>query len=180
MSATSRAVPIEANSSARATERLDTAAFLTAPPSPVRPPALKLVPLLRPEQPRRFVRVPTHAVGVHPEHREYPRASLKLPLRLRSVNSVLENFPISLVTRNISSTGVYFLCPKHIAPGTPIELEVVLISRPMGRGNVFIASRATVRRIEPAAVPNWYGIAVSFDDVRFDRDDGVPSSFPQF
>src|SRR5579863_2616042 len=63
-------------------------------------------------QPRRFTRVPTHAVGVHPEHREYPRATLKLPLRLRSVNSVPEEFPVTLVTRDISSTGVYFLCPK--------------------------------------------------------------------
>lgn len=180
MSATSHAVPIASSSTAAPSDRRGVTSFLAVAPSPVRPPALKVVPLLRPEQPRRFVRVPTHAVGVHPEHREYPRASLKLPLRLRCVNSVPENFPISLVTRNISSTGVYFLCPKHIAPGTPIELEVVLISRPMGRGNVVIASRATVRRIEPAAVPNWYGIAVSFDDVRFDRDDGVPSTFPEF
>jgi len=29
--------------------------------------------------------------GVHPEHREYPRATLKLPLRLRSVNNVPRN-----------------------------------------------------------------------------------------
>jgi PilZ domain len=176
MSATIRAIPVESDSSASLAERLAVPPPVMLP-SPARRPALKVTPLLRPEQPRRFVRVPTHAVGAHPEHREYPRAALGLPLRLRSVSSVAENFPISLVTRNISSTGAFFLCPKHIAVGAAIELEVVLVSRPMGRGNVVIASRATVRRVEPAAMPTWYGIAVSFDDVQFDRDDGVPSRF---
>ncbi|HUI53226.1 MAG TPA: PilZ domain-containing protein [Terriglobales bacterium] len=140
-------------------------------------PALKVLPLLRPESPRRFVRVPTHAVGVFPEHREYPRASLRLPLRLRSVNRIPEDFPITLVTRDISSTGVYFLCPKQIALNTPIELEIVLVSRPMGRGNVVIVTLAHVRRTEPAAMPGWHGIAASYDDVQFDRDDGIPSRF---
>ena len=65
-----------------------------------RVPALRVVPLLTDTQPRRFVRVPTHAVGVHPEHREYPRATLRLPLRLRSVNDILEQFPVTLVTRD--------------------------------------------------------------------------------
>jgi hypothetical protein len=137
-------------------------------------PALKVVPLLRPELPRRFTRVPTHAFGVYPEHREYPRATLRLPLRLRSVNHVAEEFPITLVTRDISSTGVYFLSPKPIAVGTPIELEIVLVSKPMGQGNVVIVTLAHVQRIEPAAVPRWHGIAASYDDVEFDRDDGIP------
>jgi len=175
MSATRRAIPIESDVPALG---VHLAVPLIVPSmSPVRPPALKVTPLLRPEQPRRFARVPTHAVGVHPEHREYPRASLNLPLRLRSVDSVPEKFPVSLVTRNISSTGVYFLCPKHISINTPIEIEVVLVSRPMGTGNVVVASRATVRRVEPAAMPGWYGVAVAFTDVEFDRDDGIPARF---
>jgi PilZ domain-containing protein len=140
-------------------------------------PALRVVPLLRNTQTRRFVRVPTHAVGVHPEHREYPRATLKLPLRLRSVNRIQEKFPVTLVTRDISSTGVYFLCPKRLEEGAPIELEIVLVSRPLGRGNVVVATMARVERAEPAAMPNWYGIAASFVDMQFDRDDGVPSRF---
>jgi hypothetical protein len=114
---------------------------------------------------------------VHPEHREYPRATLNLPLRLRSVDSVAEKYPVSLVTRDISSTGVYFLCPKHVAVDTPIELEIVLVSRPMGHGNVVIVSMAKVCRIEPAAMPGWYGVAVAFTDVQFDRDDGLPFRF---
>jgi hypothetical protein len=144
-------------------------------PSPA--PSLRVLPLLTDTQPRRFVRVPTHAVGVIPEHREYPRATLRLPLRLRSVDGSAEKFPITLVTRDISSTGVYFLCPKHLAASTAIELEIVLVSRPMGRGNVVAATRARVQRIEPAAMPGWFGIAASFDDLAFDRDDKLPPRF---
>jgi PilZ domain len=181
MSAMHRALRVDSVAANRATETPKPAAPaaaqpILAPPA-ARVPALRVVPLLAAPHPRRFVRVPTHAVGVHPEHREYPRASLRLPLRLRSVDKILEQFPITLVTRDISSTGVYFLCPKQVAVGVPIELEIVLVSRPMGRGNVVVATAARVRRIEPAAMPGWYGVAASFDDVEFDRDDRVPSRF---
>src|ERR1700681_2929217 len=94
------------------------------PDSATTAPALSCKPLLRPELPRRFVRVPTHAVGVHPEHRDYPRATLQLPLKLQAVNVVSESFPVTLVTRDISSTGVYFLCPKELRAGSSIELQI--------------------------------------------------------
>lgn len=138
-----------------------------------RAPALRPIPV-KAQAPRRFARVPTHAVGVHPEQREYPRATLKLPLKLRSVDSVPEEFPVTLVTRDISSTGVYFLCPKQLTLGASLELQIVLVSRPMGRGNVVLTTRAQVQRFEPASVPGWFGIAASFDDVEFDRDDCLP------
>src|SRR5215469_59564 len=140
-----------------------------------RVPSLRVMPLRPPSPIRRFALVPTHAFGVFPEQREYPRASLRLPLRLRSVNGCAEDFPITLVTRDISSSGVYFLCPRKLESETLIELEVVLVSRPLGRGNVVIVSQARVRRSEPAAMPGWYGIAASFDDLEFDRDDDIPA-----
>lgn len=143
-------------------------------------PALRCLPLLRPELPRRFIRVPTHAVGVHPEHREYPRASLNLPLKLQSVDGRPESYPVTLVTRDISSSGVSFLCPKELAIDAAIELQIVLVSRPLGQGNVVMACSARVRRIVPAAMPGWYATAVTFNDVQFDRDDFVPSRFEGF
>jgi hypothetical protein len=143
--------------------------------SPV--PALRVMPLLRGPQPRRFVRVPTHAVGVHSEQRECPRASLRLPLKLRSVGGVLEEYPVTLVTRDISSSGVFFLCPKSLPLETEIELDIVLVSRPLGYGNVVVSSKAHVKRVEPANMPGWFGIAVSFDDFAFDRDDNIPGRF---
>src|ERR1700730_3974376 len=177
MSATKRISPFEwwpAKPDAEAHEAaMGPQPLLEAP----RVPALRLAPFLVPSQPRRFVRVPTHAVGMHPEHREYPRATLNLPLRLRSAGGLPEEFPITLVTRDISSTGVYFLCPRYLSPGTSIELEIVLVSKPLGLGNVVVASIAHVCRAEAAAMPGWYGIAATFEDVQFDRDDRVPSRF---
>ena len=141
-------------------------------------PSLRVLPLLQHPEPRRFVRVPTHAVGVHTEHRECPRASLKLPLKLRSTAGVAEQFPITLVTRDISSSGVFFLCPKALAVGAEIELDIVLVSRPLGYGNVVVSSKARVTRTEPANMPGWYGIAAKFDDFGFDRDDRIPNWLP--
>jgi hypothetical protein len=140
-------------------------------------PTLRVMPLLKTPQPRQFVRVPTHAVGVHLEHRECPRASLRLPLKLRSVAGALEQYPISLVTRDMSSSGVYFLCPKGLIVGTTVELDIVLVCRPLGYGNVVVSSRAKVCRIEPANMPGWFGVAASFDDFAFDRDDNIPTRF---
>jgi hypothetical protein len=186
MSATNRSLPAEnwlGKSEAKAREATAGPQLL---PELQRTPALRVVPLLRTPPPRQFVRVPTHAVGVHPEHRENPRAKLKLPLRLRAVGGVAEEFPITLVMRNISSAGIYFLCPKPLAGGTTIEMEVVLVSKPLGCGSVVLSTLAHVCRSEAAAMPGWYGVAASFDDVVFERDDGQPlrfvkpSSFPQF
>lgn len=177
MGATNRAVPLKPSEAAeKSGEKLlqGRLSVASAGPIAVGSPALRVMPLLRPSQPRRFARVPTHAVGVFPEQREYPRATLRLPLRLRSVNGIAEDFPITLVTRDISSTGVFFLCPKRLEPNTAIELEIVLVSKPMGQGNVVVVTKARVKRTEPAAMPGWFGIAVSYDDVQFDRDDGAP------
>ena len=146
--------------------------------TPASVPILRVVPLLTKTHPKRFVRVPTHAIGVHTEQRENPRASLKLPLKLRSVDGLMEQYPVTLVTRNISSSGVFFLCPKLLGVGAEIELDIVLVSRPLGYGNVVVSSKAEVRRIEPAHMPGWYGIAASFDDFAFDRDVRIPGWLP--
>lgn len=183
MGATKRARPFESDEE-EPLEKLAAPAPAAVPAKeaspiavPERIPALRISPLLAPGRPRQFVRVPTHAVGVNQEQREYPRATLRLPLRLRSVNGVAEDFPVTLVTRDISSTGVFFLCPKELAVDVPIELEIVLVSRPLGRGSVVLATQARVQRAEPAATPGWFGIAASFADVKFDRDDSLPSRF---
>ncbi len=177
MSATKRVAPFDFWPAKSFAEAREPAVGPQPVPDKPRVPALRLAPLLIPGQPRRFARVPTHAVGVHPEQREYPRATLNLPLRLRAVCGVPEESPITLVTRDISSTGVYFLCPRLLTAGASIELEIVLVSKPLGLGNVVMATRAHVCRTEPAAMPGWYGVAASFDDVQFDRDDRVPSRF---
>ncbi len=126
---------------------------------------------------RGFARVPTHAVGVAQDRRAYPRAALSLPLRLKRVAGQRDPVPISLVTKNISSSGVYFLCPRWVEPGTPIELEVGLVERPLGRGSVRMTTAAHVVRIEPTETPGWHGLAATFDDITFQRDEPIPPRF---
>jgi hypothetical protein len=123
---------------------------------------------------KNFLRVPTHAISVAEDRRRSPRACLSLPLQLTSIEGCSEMAPVTLVTKNISSTGIYFLAPRSIAPGTAIELQVALIERPLGRGSVRLRTAAHVVRIEDCDVPGWSGFAASFDDIDFDRDDLVP------
>lgn len=123
-----------------------------------------------------FLRVPTHAISVAEDRRRSPRAHLSLPLQLVSIAGCAEGAPVTLVTKNISSSGIYFLAPRDIAPGTAIELQVSLVERPFGRGSVRLKTAAHIVRIEDCGVPGWYGFAASFDDIDFDRDDLLPSA----
>jgi hypothetical protein len=124
--------------------------------------------------PRRFARVPTHAIGVAQERRSYPRASLSLPMRLTRIGNLAEPIPVTLVTRNISSSGIYFLAPREIEPGTAIELEVALVERPLGQGRVQMCTAAHIVRGEETDVPGWRGYAATFDDFALQRDDVIP------
>lgn len=125
--------------------------------------------------PRQFARVPTHAVGVAHDRRNSPRAALCLPLRLTQVGGRVEPIAITLVTLNISSTGVYFLAPRWIEPGTAIEVEVALIERPLGQGSVHMRTGAHIVRSERTDTPGWRGYAATFDDIDFSRDDILPT-----
>lgn len=127
--------------------------------------------------PRRFARVPTHAVGVAEERRSNPRAKLALPLRLTRVGDMIEPVPVTLVTRNISSSGIYFLAPREIPAGTAIELEVALVERPCGMGRVQMCTAAHIVRAEEVDVPGWHGYAASFDDFALRRDDVLPQRY---
>jgi PilZ domain-containing protein len=127
--------------------------------------------------PRRIFLVPTHAVGLAFERRVSPRAALRLPLRLIAVDGQAERFPITLVTKNISSTGVFFLAPCEIQAGAAIEMEVGLLGRPLGQGSVHMRTAAHIVRIENADTPGWRGYAATFDDIAFRRDDSVPPRF---
>lgn len=127
--------------------------------------------------PRKFTRVPTHAIGVAAERRRYPRASLALPLRLTRIDGNAEPVPVTLVTRNISSSGIYFLAPRDMTPGTAIELEVALVERPAGFGSVQMYTAAHIVRAEDCDVQGWRGYAASFDDFALRRDDVIPMRF---
>jgi hypothetical protein len=127
--------------------------------------------------PRRFTRVPTHAIGVADERRRYPRASLCLPLRLTRIGDHVEPIPVTLVTRNISSSGVAFLAPRELKPDMAIELEVALVERPMGLGSVQMLTAAHIVRADETGIPGWWAYAASFDDFELQRDDCLPDYY---
>ena len=122
-------------------------------------------------QPRGINRVPTHTVGRADERRAYARARLSLPLRLERVGGQRHKQTYPLRTANISSSGLFFLSPVHIEAGTPVEIEVKLISEPVARATVHMSAIAHVVRTEPAEKPGWYGVAAAFDDIRYRRDE---------
>jgi hypothetical protein len=128
-------------------------------------------------KPKGISRVPTHAVRPVEERRAYARAKLSLPLRLKRVAGQREERQQSLRTTNISSSGVLFLWSQRIEPGTPIEIEVCLINRPLGKGTVRMMTEAHIVRVEPSSRPGWHALAACFDDVTFQRDEPLPARF---
>src|SRR3984893_6309248 len=128
-------------------------------------------------KPKGIARVPTHAVRPPEERRSYARAKLSLPLRVRRIAGQRDRLGEPLRTANISSSGVLFLCPQRIEPGTPIELEVCLVDRPLGRGTVRMKTEAHIVRAEPASRPGWHFLAAAFDDITFQREEPLPSRF---
>jgi hypothetical protein len=127
--------------------------------------------------PKGISRVPTHAVRPVKERRIHARAKLSLPLRLKRIAGRREHKHQTLHTTDISSSGVLFLCPQRIEPGTPVEIEVSLVARPLGRGSVKMMTEAHIVRAEPASKPGWHALAASFDDITFQRDEPLPTRF---
>jgi PilZ domain len=126
-------------------------------------------------RPRGIARVPTHTVGHARERRSYARANLSLPLCVRSVAGRAETAMAALSTQDISSSGILFLCPRRIEPGTPIEMEVTLVNNPMGGSTVRMRTQACVVRAETSVTPGWHALAAAFDDITFVRDEFMPA-----
>jgi PilZ domain len=124
-----------------------------------------------------FLNVPTHAVSVVGNRRSCARAFLRLPMRLTGVNGLDLEFPIPLETRDISASGVYFVTPQRIEPGTSISIEVALTDRPMGMGSVRMSTTARVVRVDEENRRGWFGLAALFDHYEFRRDESLPPRF---
>jgi hypothetical protein len=122
-------------------------------------------------------RIPTYAVGRAQERRRYIRVRLKIPLRVQRVAGQREIEERSLHTQDISSIGVYFLSPRLIEPGTPIELELLVVDHPFTHGTVRMRTEAHVVRADNTEQPGWHGLAAAFDDIRFLRDEDLPPRF---
>ena len=135
---------------------------------------LEAPPWVERARPRGIRRVPTHTVQVPNERRTYARAKMRLGLRLTRIAGQHPERHLQLHTQNISSSGVYFLCPVPLEPGTPINLEVALVERRYHRGSVRMVTEAHVVRVDRARINGMHGLAAMFDDISFHRDDPVP------
>jgi hypothetical protein len=124
-----------------------------------------------------MARVPTHAIPVPHERRTYPRARLRLPLKIVRIAGRRESEPQVLYTTNISSSGLYVRCPFELDPGTPVDLEVELVRRMAGRGIVHMLTQARVVRFDQDPKNAWHSVAFVFDDISFQRDDILPPRF---
>ena len=98
-------------------------------------------------------------------------------MRLTQVNGRAVGAPVTLVTRDISATGIYFLAPRRIEPGTAIEIEVALVERPMGQGTVRMSTAAHIIRAEESLTTGWHGLAARFDNFEVRRDEELPPRF---
>jgi hypothetical protein len=129
--------------------------------------------------------VPCFEFEVTENRRNHARLPLRFPLRIRQMGGKAAAVNGSLVTENISSTGVYFLAPLQPQPNTLVELEIGLTDLPFdfrsghpersrgvprGRERVRMRARARVVRVEPACKAGWHGLAATFDEMSFDRD----------
>ena len=124
--------------------------------------------------PQGILQVPTHAVGRAQERRAYARARLSLSLSVQRIaGQRCKRDPLR--TEDISSNGVFFLYPQRIEPGTPIELEVLLVDRALGRGSVRMRAVAHIVRAETSENAGWHGLAATFDDISFTRDESIPT-----
>jgi hypothetical protein len=138
--------------------------------------AYSLNQIARPAVPGgRGANVPADAIGRAEERRAYVRVRLALSLRVQRVAGQRDTNARALRTEDISSSGVYFLSPHSIEPGTPIELELLVVDRPLGPGSVRMRAEAHVVRAGRAAQAGWHGVAAAFDDIRFFRDEQVPT-----
>jgi hypothetical protein len=127
--------------------------------------------------PQGMARVAAHAIPVPHERRSYPRARLRLPLKVVRIAGRRESEPQALFTANISSSGLYARCPYELTPGTPVNLEIELVRRMAGRGIVRMLTEAHVVRLDQDAKNGWYSVAFCFDDISFQRDDILPPRF---
>lgn len=100
------------------------------------------------------------ATGMSQERRAAPRITERLRFAITEGSTVLE-----AETKNLSTSGVYCLVNKFIAPMTKLAVEFSLPRKPHA---VLIRSTGVVVRIEPVVQANQRGqylIAIFFSDL---------------
>jgi len=106
------------------------------------------------------------------ERRRYPRFAVRLPFRLRRVAGRVESQAGTLVSNDVSKTGLRFTTERHIPPGQSIEVELTLAGYGPGGDDLQILGTGYIVRAEESAEPGKYQMAAVFDELPSDNDPG--------
>lgn len=99
-----------------------------------------------------------------PERRRYPRYIVRLPLRLQLVAGKAEPEVTTLLTKDVSRTGLCFSAPRRLEMGQSIQVEVTLVGcGPRGK-DVHISGAGYIVRAKADEEPGWYQLAAAFDE----------------
>jgi len=96
------------------------------------------------------------------ERRAQKRTPIQLPVKVRAKGSALPQQ--STQTRDLSSSGIFLYSDSALAPGTKLELVLMLPSQlGIGSGG-WTLCQASVVRVEKSD-PRGVGIAATFDRI---------------
>jgi PilZ domain len=110
----------------------------------------------------------------YPNRRGYPRTKLRVAVRIVRVAGRRVAKPATLFSANISSSGVFLRSPFSLETHTPVDLEIELVKRAGAFAGVQMMAVAHVVRRESDSRVGWHGLAFSFDDISFERQELLP------
>jgi hypothetical protein len=107
---------------------------------------------------------------VQKERRSSRRFQMKLPLTVRWTN---ESAIGEVVTesREVSSHGIYFLLPKEVRSGSPVEIVMTLPHEVTMAGPVRVRCLGRILRTS-AESGDSFGVAAAIERYEFLRSDG--------
>jgi hypothetical protein len=103
------------------------------------------------------------------DRRVHARLPLGVTVRLKRVAGRPEAQIREFEALDISCSGVRFGSDRKLAPGTHLDLEIILLEKSGERTGMKMFTSATVVRLEPP-MQGRHGVAVIFDDIAFSRD----------
>ena len=98
------------------------------------------------------------------ERRRYPRFSVSLPLRLKRMKNQKEGDVETLLSEDISRSGLRFRTRERIALGESIEVEVTLAAHGPAGADILVIGKGLIVRSEKSHEAGWYQLAAAFAD----------------
>lgn len=104
------------------------------------------------------------------DRRVHTRLPISATVRLKRIAGRPEVQICDYQGMDISCSGIRFQLDREIPPGTAVDLEIILLPKPIDGQAVKMFTAATVVRSESPNAAGWHGIAVCFDDIAISRD----------